>query len=369
MNRIYIWQEMITPHMSSLAEELSKHGYEIYYIAQIYLSKERKNIGWEVPNLGKVKLCLAKNLDEVKAIISKAPKNSIHICQGIRNNGLINIAQKELRKKKLRQWVIMETVNDNGFFGLIKLALYKFLIAKYKKHIEIVLAIGWKTPDWLIKLGIDSEKVFPFTYFLSKKHNISEIIKRETNLTRLIFVGGLVKGKRLDLLILALSKIKNYPFELVVVGDGPERIKLKKYAEKLIPNHTIWKGTVKMREVNKVLSECDCLVLPSIHDGWGAVISEAMINGIPVICSDACGAAEVVKLSGFGGVFKSKNFDDLNIQLNKILKKGPISENTKLTLSLWSKKITSEAGSKYLLSIINYSNGFNERPIPPWLKK
>ena len=369
MNRIYIWQEMITPHMSSLALELSQNGYEIFYISQMYLSKERKNIGWEVSNLGEVKLSFAKNSEDVKSIISGAPPDAIHICQGIRNNGLISLAQKELRKKKLRQWVIMETVNDNGFFGLIRLALYKLLLIKYRKDIEIILAIGWKTPNWLIKLGVEPKKIFPFSYFLAKKSNVSKVVKREKGNLRLIFVGGLVSGKKLDLLILALSKIKNYPFELVIVGDGPERIKLQKYAENILPNRTIWKGTIKMHEVHNIISECDCLILPSIHDGWGAVISEAMINGVPAICSDACGAAEIVKLSGFGGVFKSKDLNDLKNKLVDILNKGSISENTKLNLSSWSKKITSEAGSKYLISIIDHSNGFNERPIPPWIQK
>ena len=43
----------------------------------------------------------------------------------------------------------------------------------------------------------------------------------------------------------ALSKIKNYQFKLVIVGDGPERIRLTNYAEKLLPNRIIWKGTLK----------------------------------------------------------------------------------------------------------------------------
>ena len=369
MTRIYFWQVMITPHISSLALELSKNGYEIFYVSQIYLSKDRMNIGWEVSNLGNVKIHMVKNLQDVNSIISNAHSNSIHICQGIRNNGLIYHAQKEIRKKKLRQWVIMETVNDNGFFGFIKRILYKYLIKKYQKDIEIILAIGWRTSDWLIKLGMESKRVFPFTYFLQKNKEVSKIVKKENNLLSFIFIGSLVKNKKVDLLILALSKLSNYEFELIVVGDGPERRNLQKYAEVLIPGRTVWKGTIKMRDINNILFGCDCLVLPSIHDGWGAVVSEAMINGVPAVCSDTCGAAEVVKLSGYGGVFKSKDLNGLIYQLHKVAKKGSISEKDRSNLSSWSKKITSEVGSEYLLNIINYSNGVNKKPIPPWIKK
>ena len=66
-----------------------------------------------------------------------------------------------------------------------------------------------------------------------------------------------------------------------------------------------------MSEVYQFINVADCLVLPSKHDGWGTVVSEALISGVPAICSDTCGVAEVVKLSNYGGVFKSGNIEDL----------------------------------------------------------
>ena len=38
-----------------------------------------------------------------------------------------------------------------------------------------------------------------------------------------------------------------------------------------------------------------------------AVVSEALLIGIPVICSDTCGSSVIVKASGFGGIFPSNN--------------------------------------------------------------
>ena len=359
---------MITPHMSALALELSLRGHEIIYVAEITLSDERAKLGWKVPDLGKAKICLAKNYEEVKSIILDAPADSIHICQGIRNNGVVSYAQKELRKKKLRQWVIMETVNNNGIFGFIKNILYRFLIKLYQKDIEIILAIGWKTPNWLIQLGFEAKKVFPFTYFLSQNEIFLTNPKKKSNLFHFVFVGELNLRKNFDLLILALSKIKDYPFKLVVVGDGPRRKDLEKYSKKLIPNRTIWRGIVNMSDVKKILSECDCLVLPSIFDGWGVVVSEAMIVGTPSICSDTCGAAEVVKPSGFGGVFRSENFKDLLNQIKSVIKTGPVNNENRSRLSLWSSKISSKAGSEYFLNIIKFTNGLSDRPAPPWIK-
>ena len=62
-------------------------------------------------------------------------------------------------------------------------------------------------------------------------------------------------------------------------------------------------------KIPEVICESDCLVLPSRYDGWGAVISEALMVGTPVICSDNCGAANVVTASNVGSVFSTNDFD------------------------------------------------------------
>mgnify|MGYP001173392147 FL=1 len=369
MSTIYFWQQMITPHIASLALRLSKNGHNIVYVAETSLSTQRVELGWEIPEMGKINVYYAKNYQTAKSILFSAPADSIHICQGIRNNGIITYVQKLLRKNKLRQWVIMETINDSGFFGLIKRALYRFLILLYRKDIEIILAIGWKTPGWLVRHGFDAEKIFPFTYFLSQSSELSFNTKDISKPFRFIFVGGLVPGKKLNLLILALSKIKDHSFELVIIGDGPCKKSWQQYANKLIPNCSYWKGIIKMSDVPKNLSDANCLVLPSIHDGWGAVVSESMIVGTPAICSDACGVAEVVKASGFGGVFKSTNVNDLLYQLKSVIKAGPLNIKDQTKLYEWSNKITSDAGAKYLINIINFTNGSNNQPIPPWNEK
>ena len=94
-----------------------------------------------------------------------------------------------------------------------------------------------------------------------------------------------------------------------------------------------------MSEVYQFINVADCLVLPSKHDGWGAVVSEALISGVPAICSDTCGVAEVVKLSNYGGVFKSGNIEDLVKNLKVVLDDGPLEKKERQKLLSWSKKL------------------------------
>lgn len=365
MLRIYFWQKMLTPHMTALALSLYKAGYDIYYIAEISLSQDRLDLGWEIQKLEKIKVKYVKNQNSVRSIINDAPKNSVHICQGLRNNGIISFVQKELKKNNLRQWLIIETIRNTGILGFLRKLIYKIIISFKVKQIEAVLAIGWKTPDLLIKLGFNSNKVFPFSYFLETPQNITSK-KTQNDTFRFIFVGSIVNGKNLNILIRALHKLQHYKYELIIVGDGPLKKSLKKYADNLLPNRIYWKGVLKMSEVSNFINCADCLVLPSKHDGWGAVVSEAMIAGVPAICSDACGVAEVVQYSNYGGVFKSGNINQLINELKIVLEKGKMSEKDKNRLLNWSKKITSDSGADYLTKIINFVEGSEKRPQTPW---
>lgn len=50
-------------------------------------------------------------------------------------------------------------------------------------------------------------------------------------------------------------------------------------------------GVKTNREVQERMRTGDLLVLPSLYDGWGTVVNEALQNGMRVLCSDACGAS------------------------------------------------------------------------------
>ena len=127
-NSIWFWQRMVTPHMAVLAAALAERGFKVNYVANENLSKERIHQGWKMPELGKVKLLLAPNKDTVIRYALNAPKDSIHLCQGLRGNGLVSYAQRVIRKRNLRHWAMMETVDDTGWTGFIRKILYRILL-------------------------------------------------------------------------------------------------------------------------------------------------------------------------------------------------------------------------------------------------
>ena len=65
-------------------------------------------------------------------------------------------------------------------------------------------------------------------------------------------------------------------------------------------------GSVSINQIPDYLYNSDVLVLPSLYDGWGAVVNEALQAGCYVICSDACGACMLlINNSKLGIVFKA----------------------------------------------------------------
>ena len=68
--------------------------------------------------------------------------------------------------------------------------------------------------------------------------------------------------------------------ELTLIGDGPERAKLEAIVNKNQLNNVRFLGSQKQSEIPRMLANNDVLDLPSIYDGWWAVVNEGMQSGL-----------------------------------------------------------------------------------------
>jgi glycosyltransferase involved in cell wall biosynthesis len=96
------------------------------------------------------------------------------------------------------------------------------------------------------------------------------------------------------------------------------------------------------------------------------VVSEALMAGTPVICSDTCGSAGVVRASGYGDVFRSGDRDELMLLLKAIISAGHLSSAERDSLVGWAECLGGDAGAAYLLQILDHVEGRTRRPLPPW---
>lgn len=366
---IWFWQLIISPHMADLAVALARRGGEVTYVAQQEMSDDRARQGWSAPSLLGVALQLADTNDSVQRLVQLAPADSIHICQGVRANGLVGLAQSALAERGLRQWVIMETVNDSGWRGLLKRTEYSRIFRARGKSLQGVLATGHRTADWVVARGMPADQVYPFAYFLPDDKTPGAQDQRKPGPFRFVFAGQLIPRKRVDWLVDALAGLTDQAFELWIVGAGPEEPALRTFAASKLGNRVRWLGQLPLTDMPAVMAQADCLVLPSVHDGWGAVASEALMVGTPVVCSDACGVAGAVQASGRGGVFPVNDKAVFIRLLGNQLAQGVVTDEARRQLAMWATCLGAATGAAYLQEILTCEVAdCSGRPVAPWLK-
>jgi glycosyltransferase involved in cell wall biosynthesis len=353
--------------MAGLAAALADQGADVVYVAEQTMSAMRAGQGWLVPDLGRARLELMPSSADVARLVNAAPSRSIHLCQGLRANGLVGEAQRALGTRGLRQWVVMETVDDAGWRGPFKRLAYRRLIRSRRSILQGVLATGHRTAGWLAARGMPAAKVYPFAYFLPVLTAPSHARIPWRERYRFLFVGQMIERKRLDVLIAALAELGRADIELTVIGSGPLERVLRNQGEQALRGRINWLGRIPMTEVPAQMASADCLVLPSRHDGWGAVVSEALMVGTPVICSDACGSAGVVQASGVGGAFPAADLKAFSGLLAAMVDRRPPTDDERSALADWAHCLGAEAGARYFLRILNHVDTGQARPEPPWL--
>jgi glycogen(starch) synthase len=137
----------------------------------------------------------------------------------------------------------------------------------------------------------------------------------------LVFLGRIVTTKGLRLLLEAarLLQKQNRPFELKIIGDGPERPALEKLAEEWkLRKQVHFLGRLPDSQVADILAQADLLVVPSLGgEVFGMVLAENMLRGVPILASDLGAFVEV--LGDAGRTFKTGDPEDLARQIVQLL--------------------------------------------------
>lgn len=110
----------------------------------------------------------------------------------------------------------------------------------------------------------------------------------------LLFVSSLEPRKNIALLIDALAAAKtDIPLVLVGWHGWGHKAWLKKIETTLLKNSIILTGHVPDQDLKAVYTGATALVYPSLYEGFGLPLLEAMACGCPVICSNTASMPEV----------------------------------------------------------------------------
>jgi glycosyltransferase involved in cell wall biosynthesis len=214
--------------------------------------------------------------------------------------------------------------NESTSFDHQRSFFKEFLKKMLVKMANAFIVFGKTSKDYLILLGanenqfieekaavVDDQRIKDIHHSAIQQGFLSEKIKTVNNF---IFVGRIIEVKNIPILIKAFQYIKVSVSEakdwgLIILGNGI----LDDQIGSEIANacQDIYKfDAVDWQTVPKYFSKADCLVLPSNSEPWGLVVNEAMICGLGVIVSDACGCKDDL-VAGNGFVFESGNQNQL----------------------------------------------------------
>lgn len=176
------------------------------------------------------------------------------------------------------------------------------------RNADAVLAYGNHVKRYLESEGVNCDRIFVATHAVDNVVNsrpvpVSEISRLRNRLkvsgssAILLFVGRLEPVKGTTYLLEAMQKVEQRELVLVIVGDGSERDILRWKAKQLGLEETVrFVGYVPPSETAAYYAAACALVVPSVttkreKEQWGLVVNEGMNQGLPVIASDAVGAA------------------------------------------------------------------------------
>ncbi len=348
MNLIF-FQNCVSPHQIPYIKELvsDPNIKEVILIVPRYNYNERQEMGWDnkrlIENTG-IKLLLKPNEKIIKELLNKHEISSLFF-SGIRADADVFNWFKISLNYNVKRYIITEppfTFNKPLWIHYIRFFLQDY---KFVKYIDGVFGIGEDAVKYYRNIS-KRWKVFPFQY-------VTEHNKREkgtqTGSLKLLFVGSLCKRKNVKIVIEALKGLSDV--ELTIVGDGKEKQKLKKLSNRNDISVSFL-GTKSMKEIPSIMQENDILILPSLHDGWGAVVNEAMDLGLYVIVSNRCGARTMIDKGITGEVFISNNIKSLRSSIVHCLEiKDVIRKRIKDNIKSFDK-FRGKSVAKYLINCI-----------------
>ena len=214
---------------------------------------------------------------------------------------------------------------------------FKFNYFKQLKtlyHSDILFAISESTrrdainllgihPDKIITIhGGTSEQFFKIPSLNEKQ--ISKIKKKYSIKNRFVlYTGGIEFRKNIEKSIIAFSKLnpnilEDVSYVIVCEINELDKNRLTKLAKvHNIYNNIVFTGYVSDPELNLLYNSCHAFIFPSLIEGLGIPILEAMKCGVSVIGSNSSSISELINNKKF--TFNPENKNEISSLLNKIL--------------------------------------------------
>jgi len=172
--------------------------------------------------------------------------------------------------------------------------IHKLCVLYTLKHCTCVVAVSHALKDDISLYCKRQIQVIPNVIEM-KKFSLSDARKKANNLNIGILGGMGNYRKGLDILIKAVSLLKDMELTVHIGGDGKLLSTFKDMAKELdVSRKCIFYGEIKPENIQDFYSKLDFYILPSRDETFGVVVVEAMACGLPVIATKCGGPEEII---------------------------------------------------------------------------
>ena len=368
--RVYFWLATPSPHLAAFMRSLADlPGIErVQAVFTRPLEKERLAMGWGDACFGAVETHFCPDGAQLSKLLEESDGEAVHVFAQFITDSVIRQLFRRVAGRPATVGLMSEGRDWRGLKGALR-TLHSFARERrMARRCDFLLAIGHQSRTWHRRAGFRPERIFDFCYVVENPPPAAAGPPAHAGPARLLFVGQLNRGKRVDLLLQAAADLAATEWELQIVGDGPEREALADMGRQLgIAAKVRFLGVKNNAEARRAMAAADLLVLPSHWDGWGAVVSEALMGGARVVCSDFCGAAGLVRGTAYGGVFACDSAAALAAALAGQIARGPVLAEERAAIRAYGGRVSGAAVAAYFVDILDFiQHGGKPAPAPPW---
>jgi len=234
----------------------------------------------------------------ISELIRERPDAVISLEMGFRT--LVALVYGACFRKPVWVWWGGTTHTDRSVGVLRK--LLRTVVARCAKR---WISYGQTSTEYLLTLGISRERI------LQVQNCVDETVYDaavEPSLDVrpkpvLLHVGQMIARKGIAEFLRAAVRVQEegLTFSIVLVGGGPDTAQLRQLVADLRLDNVRFYPAHPPKEMPAVYRSADVLIFPTLEDVWGLVANEAILSGLPVLCSRYAGCA--AELFDSGSIF------------------------------------------------------------------
>jgi UDP-glucose:(heptosyl)LPS alpha-1,3-glucosyltransferase len=324
---------------AELADRVAERGHEVHFHCRM----------WQDTRGSRVQFHRVHTFDLVnssklfsfavlgKSGLSRGNYTVTHSYGGVIGCDVITAQSCHRAGLKIAEALKGKTISTNVNYGIAdRIRLYlehqNFAKRKYRKVIACSTLVkrelmeNYKVPDSDIAVvpnGVDLEEFHPRNRgaFLNDLRSQYHIGNQEI---LLLFVGHEFGRKGLEAVIRAVALLRRQHIKLLVCGNDNVLPFQKLVSELGVHQQIIFAGA--QAEVKRCYAAADIFVLPTLHEAFGLVITEAMASALPVIVSKDAGAAIDVIDDGKDGLLLSEpqNPEEVARKIQQLAEDSPL---------------------------------------------